>query len=444
MIAGDTIFALATPRGRGALAVIRVSGSHASTTLECLAGALPPPRRASLRTLRHAGETLDEALVLWFPAPASATGEDVAEFHLHGGPAVASAVLEALAVQPGCRLAEPGEFSRRGFENGRFDLTAAEAIGDLVDAETPAQRRQALAQMGGSFSQVVRDWASRLTRALAHVEAAIDFADEDLPGDVAAPALATAATLQAEIAAHLADNRRGEITRDGLSVALIGPPNSGKSSLLNALVRREAAIVSTIAGTTRDVIEVHLDLAGYAVTLADTAGLRDSGDPIEREGIARARARAERADLRLLVLDAADPAGWNDVAGLADARTLVVWNKSDVAAAPEISAPDALASVAVSARTGAGLAALEAALASAATDRLAGPPPLVTRERHRAALADCHAALARMSHVEHHEARADLLAEDLRLALRALGRITGQVDVEDLLEVIFRDFCIGK
>lgn len=440
MTADDTIFALSSPPGRGGVAVVRVSGSQAATVLNILAGGCPAPRHASLRILRDDTEILDRALVLWFPAPHSFTGEDVAELHLHGGPAVVAGVLAMLGRQPGCRLAEPGEFSRRGFAHGRFDLTAAEAISDLVNAETAAQRRQALAQMGGSFAIAVNAWADRLKHALAHVEAAIDFADEDLPEDIALPAIAAAQALRDQIARHLADHHRGEITRDGFSVAIIGPPNSGKSSLLNALVRREAAIVSAVAGTTRDVIEVHLDLDGYAVTLADTAGLRDSGDLIEQEGIRRALARAEAADLRVLVLDAAAPAQLADFAGRLGPQTLLVWNKSDLAIPPA----EPAGAVVLSARTGTGLDRLEAALARAAADRLAGPPALVTRQRHRAALEACVAALDRVFHVKHQDFAAALIAEDLRLALRALGRITGQVDVEDLLDVIFRDFCIGK
>ena len=440
MTAADTIYALSTARGRGAVAIIRISGAMAGTVLSSLSGRpCPPPRQAALRVIHDGAEVIDRALAMWFPAPGSFTGEDVAEFHLHGGPAVIAAVLAVLARIDGCRLAEPGEFTRRGFENGQFDLTAAEAIGDLVNAETASQRRQALDQMGGVFALAVKRWADLLTRALAHVEAAIDFTDDDLPGDIAAPAIALAQGLRDDIARHLADNRRGEITRDGLSVAIIGPPNSGKSSLLNALVRRDAAIVSAIAGTTRDVIEVHLDLAGYAVTLADTAGVHDSSDLIEQEGIRRALARAEAADLRLLVLDATLPTQLEAFAGHLGPQTILVWNKGDLDTPPL--GQDALT---VSARTGDGLDVLEARLAQWAAARLAGPPVLVTRQRHRAALEACLAALDRVFHVKQQDFAIDLIAEDLRVALRALGRITGQVNVEDLLDVIFRDFCIGK
>ncbi|GGF32545.1 tRNA modification GTPase MnmE [Aliidongia dinghuensis] len=433
---GRTIFAPATARGRAGVAVVRVSGPAAGASLAAIAGGVPAPRTAHLAALVDpaTGETIDRGLVLWFPGPASFTGEDVAEFHVHGGPAVISGLLAALGRLADCRMAEPGEFTRRAFLNGKLDLTQAEGLGDLIAAETAAQRRQALGQMAGGFARIAEDWALRLTRTLAHVEAAIDFPDEDLPEDLLGPARAAAEALEREIRARLADGRRGEILRDGLSVALIGPPNSGKSSLMNALAGRDAAIVSAHAGTTRDVIEVHLDLEGYPVILADTAGIRDGADPIEAEGIRRARARAEAADLRLLVLDATRPAHVVDFVALRDDATVLVWNKTDLAPVP----PDGLG---VSATTGAGMGDLVAALAVRAEGLLAsGDAPVVTRERHRAALEECAACLGRAI-VGRDPA---LVAEDLRLAVRALGRITGRVDVEDLLDVIFRDFCIGK
>jgi tRNA modification GTPase len=436
MSVGRTIFAPATARGRAGVAVVRVSGAMAARSLEALAGSVPAPRTARFAALDDpaTGEAIDRGLVLWFPGPASFTGEDVAEFHVHGGPAVVAALLAALGRLGDCRLAEPGEFTRRAFLNGKLDLTQAEGLGDLIAAETAAQRRQALGQMAGGFARLADDWAGRLTRTLAHVEAAIDFPDEDLPDDLLGPARAVAEALEREICGRLADGRRGEILRDGLSVALIGPPNSGKSSLMNALSGRDAAIVSAQAGTTRDVIEIHLDLGGYPVILADTAGIREGADPIEAEGIRRARARAAAADLRLLVLDAGAPEALAGFADLRDEATLLVWNKTDLAAAPG----DGLS---VSAATGQGLAALVEALAARAEGVLAGgDAPVVTRERHRVALEDCVDCLARAVAGQDPA----LIAEDLRLAARALGRITGRVDVEDLLDVIFRDFCIGK
>jgi len=430
-----TIFAPATARGRAGVAIVRVSGPTAGAALERLSRALPPPRLARFAALSDpaTGEAIDQALVLWFPGPASFTGEDVAEFHVHGGPAVVAAMLAALGRIDDCRMAEAGEFSRRAFLNGKLDLTQVEGLGDLIEAETAAQRRQALSQMAGGFARVAESWALRLTRTLAHVEAAIDFPDEDLPDDLLGPARLVAENLKQEITARLADGRRGEILRDGLSVALIGPPNSGKSSLMNALAGRDAAIVSAQAGTTRDVIEVHLDLGGYPVILADTAGIRDSDDPVEAEGIRRAKARAEAADLRLLVLDAGVPDSLNAFAVGGDEATLLVWNKVDQTTPPT-------SGLAVSAASGVGLGTLIEVLAARAEGMLGGDAPIVTRERHRLALEECVGSLARSV------AGTDpaLVAEDLRLAVRALGRITGHVDVEDLLDVIFRDFCIGK
>jgi tRNA modification GTPase len=433
-----TIFALSSAGGRAGVAVLRVSGTASGLALERLAGRRPAPRRATTARLVDpgSGELLDRALVLWFPAPGSFTGEDVAEFHVHGSPAVIDGVLAALAGSPGCRLAEPGEFTRRAFENGRLDLSAAEGIADLIEAETAAQRRQALEQSGGGFARLTEGWAERLTCLLAHLEAAIDFPEEGLPADLVAALDTDVAALAAEITDRLADGRRGERLRDGFAVALIGPPNSGKSSLLNALAGRDAAIVSATAGTTRDVIEVHLDLGGYPVILADTAGLRDEAGDIEAEGIRRALARAESADITVLVLDGTDPDQKVRLAPLIDERTVVVWNKRDLGIVAEPGAEDRL----VSARTGQGLGDLVAELGRRAAVRLAGPPAIVTRARHRAALEECVAALVRARGA----GLPELIAEDLRLAVRALGRITGRVDVEDLLDVIFREFCIGK
>ncbi|TWB22500.1 tRNA modification GTPase trmE [Nitrospirillum amazonense] len=440
----DTIFALASAPGRGGVQVIRLSGPATGTALRALTRrSLPAPRRATLARLHdQAGEVFDQALVLWFPGPDSFTGEDVVELHLHGGRAVLAAASEALTAQ-GLRLAEPGEFSRRAFEAGKLDLTEAEAIADLVDAETAAQRRQALRQMEGALGQLCEGWRHRLVRALAHLEADIDFPDEDLPHGLAPAVVPVLTGLYQEIGAHLADGHRGERLRDGFSIAILGAPNAGKSSLLNALARRDAAIVSSTAGTTRDVIEVNLDLGGFPVILADTAGLRDAADEIEREGIRRALARAEKADLKLLVLDCST---WNigDMAeatlALADGDALVVLNKRDLCTyAPAMVA--GRTAIAVSATTGEGLADLLAALERIVGDRLMpGAAPSLTRARHRQALEDCRAALARALRADLPE----LAAEDVRLAARALGRITGRVDVEDLLDVIFRDFCIGK
>ncbi|ONG53371.1 tRNA uridine-5-carboxymethylaminomethyl(34) synthesis GTPase MnmE [Pseudoroseomonas deserti] len=434
-----TIFALASGAGRAAIAVIRLSGPDTSTILRHLAGGLPKPRLASLRRLRHPDtqETLDEALALWFPGPASYTGEDSAELHLHGGRAVVEGVSAAL-ITLGARPAEPGEFTRRAFLNNRLDLTAAEGIADLIDAETAAQRRQALRQAGGALARRYAGWAERLTRLLAHQEAAIEFAEDGLPNTLEDQVRAGAATLAAEIESHLADGHRGERLREGLWAAIIGAPNAGKSSLLNALAGREAAIVSARAGTTRDVVEVRLDLGGVPVLLADTAGLRETEDEIEAEGVRRARRRAEEADLVIAVF-AADAPPDATTLGLLAPGTLVIANKNDLAPAPAtIGGIDTLA---VSAATGQGLDALRASLAEAAATRAGlSEEASLTRPRHRAALSEAVDWLGEAGRAPLPE----ISAEALRAALRALGRLTGRIGVEQVLDVVFGDFCIGK
>jgi tRNA modification GTPase len=442
----DTIFALSSGRPPVAVAVIRVSGPRARAALETLAGRVPEPRRARLTRLRDrpGGDVLDEALTLWFPAPNSETGEDVAELQVHGGQAVIASVLNALGRIEGLRPAEPGEFTRRAFENGRLDLTAVDGLADLIFAETEAQRRQAYRQLAGTLGQRVENWRSRLIEAQALVEAGIDFSDQgDVPDKLLAPALVAARSLREEIAAALADDKRGERLRDGLVVAIAGPPNAGKSSLLNRLARRDVAIVTPYAGTTRDVIEVHLDLEGYPVTLLDTAGIRDTQDPVEIEGVRRARARAAAADLVLWVTDAtADLVGRDPGGGTASSWQ--VRNKIDLAGRDLKPSPCTSGEAfPISALTGAGLAELIAGLTRFAGAALAGAEAsLVTRERHRGALRKVVEALDRA--LGEGAGREDIVAEELRLAARGLGRITGRVDVEDILDVIFRDFCIGK
>ncbi|HEX5959037.1 MAG TPA: tRNA uridine-5-carboxymethylaminomethyl(34) synthesis GTPase MnmE [Hyphomicrobiaceae bacterium] len=441
-----TIFALSSGQGRAGIAVIRVSGPRAGAALERLAGSLPKPRFAALRTLRnHGGEPLDSALALWLPAPRSETGEDMAELHVHGGRAVIAGVLEALGAVAGCRLAEPGEFARRAFENGKIDLTAAEALADLVDADTAGQRRQALRQAGGSLARLYDGWRATLIEAQALTESAIDFADE---ADVSERAMVGARELVARLAptirAHLDDGRRGEILRQGLHVAIAGPPNAGKSSLLNALARREAAIVSEEAGTTRDIIEVTLDLAGVPVILSDTAGIREAEGRIEREGVRRAVAHARAADLVLWLTDASTvpelpPADLE--AG--EVALLRVSNKTDLLG--DASAPVAAAAggLRISVRTGAGLSELIAAIAErAGAAAAASDAPVLTQARHRQLLELCTDALD--AYLAGDPEAAELRAEDLRRAAAALGRITGRVDVEDVLGAIFGRFCIGK
>jgi tRNA modification GTPase len=407
-----------------------------------MTGRVPEPRRAAFGRVRDpaTGEAIDSGLILWFPGPRSETGEDMAELQLHGGRAVVAAVLTALDGLEGFRLAEPGEFTRRAFANGRIDLTAVEGLGDLIYAETEAQRRQAYRQLDGSLGRQAEIWRTRLIEALALVEARIDFSDEaDVPEDLVGPALSAARKLRDEIAAALADNRRGERLRDGLTVAIAGPPNAGKSSLLNRLARREAAIVTPYPGTTRDVIEVHLDLAGYPVTLLDTAGIRVAEDPVEQEGVRRAAARAAAADLVLWVTDASGPGEARFE--LPSGQPAAVWrvrNKVDLLDSGSQQRPGVHM---VSALTGSGLDQLLGSLTDFAQEALgSGEPALVTRERHRVALVAAVGALGRAAEAEGE----DIIAEELRLAARALGRLTGRVDVEDILDVIFRDFCIGK
>ena len=432
----DTIFAPASGHGRAAVAVIRLSGPACRAVLERMAGGVPPPRRLSLRILVGPdGEPLDRALVAWMPGPHSFTGEDQAELHLHGGLAVRAAVLGTLSRFPGCRPAEPGEFTRRAFLAGRMDLSAVEGLADLVDAETEAQRRQALRQLEGRLGGLVEAWRERLVRTLALLEAALDFSDEgDVPATLEEQAAGEIAALGSEFDRALADGHRGERLRDGFVVVLAGPPNAGKSTLLNALARRDVAIVSEIPGTTRDAIEVRCDLAGLPVTFVDTAGLRETADPVEREGVARTRAHVEGADLVLwLVPPEGEPP---PDGGPPPGPGLRVGTKADLG-------PAAGVDLAVSAKTGAGLPALLDRVAGEAERALGAGDAVLTRARHRAALERAGAALARAAGALA-GAQVELAAEDVRLALRALGEITGRVDVEEVLDRLFATFCIGK
>jgi tRNA modification GTPase len=444
----DTIFALSSGRPPAAIAVVRISGPTAGEALRSVIGRVPPARAASLARVRDPlnQEVIDEAVALWFPGPASETGEDVAELQLHGGHAVIAAMLAALGRIDGLRPAEPGEFTRRAFENGKLDLTAVEGLADLIGAETEAQRRQAFRQLKGLLGDHAEAWRERLVRALALVEARIDFSDEaDVPEDLIGPALEIAKNLHAEIIEALAGAGRGERLREGLVVAIAGPPNAGKSTLLNRIARREAAIVSPYAGTTRDIIEIHLDLYGYPLTLLDTAGIRERDDPVEQEGVRRARARAAQADLVLWLTDAAV----DGAATSGDFGATPVWmvrNKIDLVdgnVKRNLSA-GSQPSFAISATQGSGVDGLIEALAEFAKRYFgSGESTLVTRERHRRNLSDAAAALERAI-AEGQGGREDIIAEELRLAATALGRLTGRVDVEDVLDVIFRDFCIGK
>ncbi|MBD8908982.1 tRNA uridine-5-carboxymethylaminomethyl(34) synthesis GTPase MnmE [Methylorubrum zatmanii] len=435
----DTIFAPASGLGRAAVALVRISGPAAGTALDALAGGRPEPRRLSLRHLRDPATqaVLDQAVIVWLPGPGTATGEDMAELHLHGGVAVRTAVLQALSRVPGCRPAEAGAFSRRAFLNGRIDLTEAEGIADLIEAETEAQRVQALRQLDGALGRQVAAWRETGIELLAQAEAALDFSDEGDVDDEGLDAILTekARKLHGAIRAALADGHRGERLREGFCVVLAGAPNAGKSTLLNALSGRDAAIVSEIPGTTRDAIEVRCDLGGLPVVLVDTAGLRETEDRIEAEGVNRTRRRMQSADLILHLVPMGDRPDRQAVTG---APTLVVQTKADLAAGG--AEPQGLA---ISAVTGAGLDALLDAIQAAAEASLGHGDALITRERHREALTRAAQHLERLITAPS-GFPPELLAEDLRLAVRALGEVGGHVGVEEMLDRLFAGFCIGK
>ncbi|MBB3611526.1 tRNA modification GTPase [Rhizobium sp. BK602] len=434
----DTIFALSSGAPPAGVAVIRVSGPATMDAITALAGSLPKPRHAALKTIRtRNGLTVDQGLILIFPSPASFTGEDCAEIHIHGGKAVVAALLQELSTFSDCRLAEHGEFSRRALENGKMDLVEIEGLADLIAAETEMQRRLAVEHTAGGLSKLYQEWADRLTRARALIEAELDFADEDdVPGSVSDMVWEDMARLQAEVRGHLAGADFGEIIRDGLKVVIAGAPNAGKSSLMNALARREVAIVTDIAGTTRDVLHVDLNIEGYAVKLYDTAGLRETEEMIEREGIRRALKTAADADI-ILSLAEIGTAPETEFAGFTG-KIFRIGTKSDLH--PEDRGAYDLC---ISSTTGAGLPELHGLLANdlqARSEALSLALP--SRLRHRTLLNDSLAALSQA--VNSTSAGLDIRAEYLRQAGHSLGRITGRVDVEDLLDVIFSEFCIGK
>ncbi|MBP5858154.1 tRNA uridine-5-carboxymethylaminomethyl(34) synthesis GTPase MnmE [Marivibrio halodurans] len=456
----ETIYAPASGLAKAGIAIIRLSGPETGAVVSALTGRpLPAPRRAVRRQFVDPvdGSALDDGLLLWFPGPGSYTGEDLAELHIHGGPAVRAAVLVALSRQPGCRLAEPGEFTRRAFLNDRMDLSRAEGVVDLIEAETEAQRRQALRQAEGALFKRCEAWSEQLLRLAAHAEAVIDFPDEDLPEDIWERSAADIRALRDALSREIDSGRRGERLRDGVRVAIVGPPNVGKSSLLNRLAGRDAAIVNARAGTTRDVVEVALDFEGYPVTLSDTAGLRDAVEEIEAEGVRRALRAARAADIviRMSAPDVSETVPPEALAGegvvLIDVRNKADMKGDDIAGnRPDIMAGDPAAPptrapaggpLALSVHSGVGwedfLQRLREAVESVAG---LGEAAGLTRARHREAVSESRDALTRALEAP----QPDLRAEDIRLALRAIGRITGRVDVEDLLDVVFRDFCIGK
>ncbi len=435
----QTIFALASGAGKAGIAVFRLSGPSAPKALRALSNKpLPEPRRATRVHLidPKTKDVLDDGLAIYFPGPASFTGEDVVELHVHGGRAVIASITEALASIKDVRLAEAGEFTRRAFDHGKFDLTAAEGLADLINAETAAQRRQAQRQLQGDLGLIYDDWRDRLLKAIALFEAEIDFSDEDLPPGLHQQVADQIAEITSEMSEHLDDKGQGQILRDGLYITIIGPPNAGKSSLLNRLSRRDVAIVSEKAGTTRDVIEVHLELDGYPVIIADTAGLREAADEVESEGVRRAEERAHSADLKLAVFDGATwPEKDAQTLSLIDENTVVVVNKSD------LFNEDVAEYIAISAESGAGFDVLLEILKQEVADRChLSASPALTRTRHRTALEECLVNIQRFPI----SPETELKAEDLRLAARALGRITGRVDVEEVLDIIFKEFCIGK
>lgn len=450
----QTIYALSSGSGLAGVAVVRLSGQRALSALETLTGrGAPAPRRAVLRRLTDPenGAVLDDALVLTFKGPASFTGEDVVEFHVHGGRAVVDGVLSALSRMEGLRAAEAGEFSRRAFDAGKLDLTEIEGLADLLAAQTSAQREQALRQLDGGLSRVYEDWRGRLVAHLAHLEADIDFPDEDLPDGVAGAVAPDIRRLRSDIEDHLADGSRGERLRDGFRIVIMGEPNAGKSTLLNHLAKSDIAIVTDEAGTTRDALDIPLDLGGYPVRVIDTAGIREGEiGRVEAEGIRRAEDHGEGADLRLILIPAKDwPRIPDRLMRFTDSAFVLITqidrlSSDDMFHVKHSDQPlGSLGLWPVSVHTGAGLQdvleALEAHVRGAMDVREA---PAITRARHREALTDCTKALLRFEGQAGHDAV--LAAEEVRMAARALGRITGRVGVEDLLDVIFSDFCIGK
>ena len=441
----DTIYSLSTGAGSSGVAIIRLAGPAAEEGLKKLTRKrAPEPRLASLRRIHNPIDqnAIDEGIVIWFPGPNSYTGEDVVEFHVHGGPSITEEVLKSISTVASCRIAEPGEFTRRAFQLGKMDLTSAEAVADLIDAKTIEQRRQALKQFDGQLAGLYDEWRKQLIDILAYAESAIDFSDEELPEGINNTITNNILYLINNIAQHIDDKKIGERIRSGFNIAILGAPNSGKSSLLNRLATRDVAIVSDTAGTTRDVIEVQMNLEGFAVIVSDTAGIRDTQNEIEFEGVRRARKAADEADLVVVVFDALDLPDISEITkNYISDKSLVLVNKVDLldhSLPGEINGKETLG---ISAKTGEGFEEFQLRLNREVKNYFGNnEQPVLTRERHRKALEDTLASLNRSTQA----VLPELVAEDIRLAVRSIGKITGRVDVEDVLDIIFGEFCIGK
>jgi len=442
-----TIYALSSGPGIAGVAVVRVSGKETSKVIKLITNAdLPIPRVATLRKMNNinTNELIDEGLVIWFPGPQSYTGEDLAEFHVHGSRAVVAALQLAISNIENCKLAEPGEFTKRAFQNGRINLLKAESIGDLISSETEIQRKQAIKIMSGKSSETFNSWRERLLKILSHVEAKIDFPDEDLSKEVLLEIKETSEKISNEIKKVLSDQKVGEIIREGFKIAIVGPTNVGKSSLLNYLSKRDVAIVSEISGTTRDVIETHLNLDGYPVVISDTAGIRDSIDEIEKKGIKLALKRAEEADLRLVVVEPKNLDFTGFLKDLFDENSILVINKSDLLQKKLDIQIKKLEHVLISITKNSNLDILINKIKSKLKNKFLNSEDIfITRERHRHHLIQCHEHLKNFGD-KNKDDDLDKGAEDLRLATRHLGMIVGKVDVEEILGSIFNDFCIGK
>ena len=442
-----TIFALSSGPGVAGVAVIRVSGKYTNEVIKILTGKdLPQPRVATLRKINNINNSglIDEGIVLWFPGPESYTGEDMAEFHIHGSRAVINAMHNSISKIQNCRLAEPGEFTRRAFQNGKVNLLKAESIADLVAAETEIQRKQAVKIMNGKTSNKFNSWRSKLIKILSYIEAKIDFPDEDLPSDILNKIKIQSKKIISEIESSLKDNRVGEIIREGYKISIIGPPNVGKSSLLNYLSNKDVAIVSSSAGTTRDVIETHLNIDGYPIIISDTAGIREARNEIEKKGIKLSLKKASEADLNIIIIEPKSKQNQHFLNKYMNARSILIVNKVDSSKIKISSKLKKLKPILISIKKHKNIQKVIDLIKQKIKNQFKGNEHiLITRMRHRKNLEDCFNHLKNF-HKKNDESDFDKAAEDIRLASRSLGKITGKFDVEDILDSIFNDFCIGK